>query len=345
MPASTRVLLAAAALVAAAAVACDHSPADTSPEAELPRAVQTISADDVRVHVEFLASDALRGRRTGAPGLTLAADYILAAFRAVGLESFLQRFPCTGVAESAWPANIVALLPGSDPVRRREWVVVTAHYDHMGVGLPDARGDSINNGADDNASGTAAVLALARAFARLGTRPARSIAFVAVSGEEQGFVGSAYFVAHRPAPIEEMVANINLDMLGRNPPGLLFLVGDTLSTLGAAAVAQLDQHRELGFVASGLSAADGTFFHSDQLAFAVGGVPGLMLHTGSHADLHRPSDEAALLDMDKVSRAARLTFYLIYAVAAAPTRPTWTVAGERILPYLKLPGGTCSAAP
>jgi len=334
-PRASPFLLAVAALAAAAG--CERSPSGAGDDAAaVARVVAGITPDAVGGHVAYLAGDALRGRLTPSPGLAAAADYIAGVFRAAGLApggdggSFLQPYPCAGVAASSWPANVVGLLPGSDRARTDEWVVLSAHYDHLGVGTPDARGDSIYNGADDNASGTAALLEAARAFAALPRRPARSIVFVAVSGEEQGLVGAAWFVAHRPAAIAELVADVNLDMVGRNSPELIFLVGDTLSTLGPVAAAQSAAHPELGFQPRSGSAADQVFFHSDQYAFATAGVPGLMLHTGTHTDLHRPSDEAQTLDIDKVARAARLAFYLTYAVASAPQPPAWTPAGERM---------------
>ncbi len=347
MPGHPRLLLAAAALAAAAAIACHDSPSAADADA-IGRVVAGITPADVAGDVAYLAGDALRGRLTPSPGLAAAADYIAAAFRAAGLDpggddgGFLQRFPCAGVVAAEWPANVVGLLPGSDSARRREWIVVSAHYDHVGVGRPDARGDSIYNGADDNASGTAALLEVARALAALPRAPARSLAFVAFSGEEQGFVGSTWFVGHSPLGVGQMVADVNLDMLGRNAPELIYFVGDTLSTLGGAA-GQAAAHRELGFQPLSGSAADQTFFHSDQIAFAVARIPALMLHTGVHPDLHKPSDEPAALDVDKVARAARLTFYLTSALASAPARPAWSPAGERVLPYLRPSSATCSA--
>jgi len=342
-----RLALAAASL-AAALGACDRTPTDAASEAAaVSRAVHGITQERVAAHVAFLASDAMRGRRTPGPDLAAAAAYIAAAFRAAGLVAggdsggFLQPYPCTGVVTADWPANVIGLLPGSDPARRVEWVVVSAHYDHVGVGTPDARGDSIYNGADDNASGTAALLEVARALAALPKRPARSVAFVAVSGEEEGLIGSAYFVAHRPPAVAQLIADVNLDMLGRNAPDVIYLVGDSLSTLGGVAAAQATAHPELGLRPRSLN--DATYLRSDQLSFAIARVPALFLHTGSHPDLHRPSDETGLIDSEKLSRAARLAFYLAYAVASDPARPAWTPQGERMLPLFQPIDATCSA--
>ncbi|HSH46870.1 MAG TPA: M20/M25/M40 family metallo-hydrolase, partial [Longimicrobiales bacterium] len=121
--------------------------------------------------------------------------------------------------------NVVGLLPGSDPELRDTYVVLTAHMDHIGVGAPDASGDSIYNGADDDASGTSALLEVAEAFAALGERPRRSLLFVAVSGEEKGLLGSRWFSDHPTVPEDDMVANLNMDMVGRNAPDSIVVIG------------------------------------------------------------------------------------------------------------------------
>ncbi len=342
---------AAAALAAAAclaATACCDAPAFTAVDpAALRVAAADITEPHVRAHVAWLADDRMRGRRTTSRELGLAADYIADQFQGAGLApggtggEFLQPYPCFELPAWSAESNVIALRRGSDPRRRGEWVVVSAHFDHVGVGRPDARGDSIYNGADDNASGTAALLEVARAFASLRSPPARSLAFVAVSGEEEGMVGSDWFVAHPPAAIGTMVANLNLDMLGRNAPDLLYLVGDTLSTLGDVAWSQLSAHPELGFVAR--SFHDETYRFSDQQSFAIAGTPALLLHAGSHPELHTPADELGLIDTDKVTRVARLALFIAATVADDARRPAWTPAGDRVRLTLRR-YSTCTAA-
>ncbi len=225
-----------------------------------------------------------------------------------------------------------------------EWVVVSAHYDHVGIGIPDATGDSIYNGADDNASGTAGLLGVAWAFAALGRAPARSVAFVAVSGEELGFVGSWYFVEQRAARMAHVVADINLDMLGRNAPAQVWAIGETLSSLGTTIRQEAERHPELGLVIQPEPQVPSTYQASDQVPFAAARIPAILLHAGSHADLHRPSDELSRLDTDKAARIARLAFRTAYAVASAPTVPTWTAVGDTALSHLRLYRGSCSTA-
>jgi len=135
------------------------------------------------------------------------------------------------VTRASTAPNVIGVLPGSDPAVRAEHVVVTAHMDHLGVGRP-VNGDSIFNGADDNASGTAAVLEIAQAFTRLDARPRRSLIFLAVSGEEEGLWGSGWYVAHPAAPLAQTVADFDMDMISRGWRDSVSVIGLDFSTLG-----------------------------------------------------------------------------------------------------------------
>src|SRR5690606_19369155 len=130
--------------------------------------------------------------------------------------------------------NVVAVVPGGARELRDTCVVFSAHFDHVGVNpnRPDATGDSIYNGADDNASGTSGLLEVARAFASLPKAPARSLVFLAVSGEEKGLLGSRYYSDNPTLPLEKIVANINVDMIGRNAPDSIVVIGQEYSSLG-----------------------------------------------------------------------------------------------------------------
>jgi hypothetical protein len=236
------------------------------------------------------------------------------------------RTPVTELA--AQVPNVVAVLPGSDPRLRDEYVVFSAHFDHVGVGTPDATGDSIYNGADDNASGTSAVLAIAAAFSALDRAPARSVMFVFVSGEEKGLLGSAHFVGNPPVPVSQMVANINLDMVGRNAPDTVVAIGQDYSSLGPAVQAVAARHPEIGLVvAPDLWPDEQLFFRSDHFNFAAVEVPAIFFTTGLHDDYHRPGDQAHLIDNGKVARIGRLLFRFAHQIAEAPQRPAWTAEG------------------
>jgi hypothetical protein len=224
--------------------------------------------------------------------------------------------------------NVVAILPGSDSALSREYIVFSAHIDHVGVGRPDETGDSIYNGADDDASGVSAVLEIAEAFAALERRPARSIMFVLVSGEEKGLLGSQYFVENPPVPVAQMVANINIDMIGRNAPDTVVAIGQDYSSLGPSIQAVAVAHPELGLtVAPDLWPEEQLFFRSDHFSFAANEVPAIFFTTGLHDDYHQPSDEPETIDNDKLTRIARLLFRYAHALANAPERPRWTPEG------------------
>lgn len=235
-------------------------------------------------------------------------------------------------AFEARPPNVVAIMPGSDPVLRDTYVVFSAHIDHDGVGAPDAKGDSIYNGADDDASGTAALIEVAQAFATLPVRPARSLIFVGVSGEEKGLLGSAHFARNPPVPVESMVANINIDMIGRNAPDTIVAIGQDYTSLGPLVQEVARAHPDLGLVvAPDLWPEEGLFLRSDHFNFARAGVPAIFFTSGLHEQYHQPSDEVELIDTDKLSRVARLIFYLGHAIATRADPPAWTEAGRAVM--------------
>jgi Zn-dependent M28 family amino/carboxypeptidase len=225
---------------------------------------------------------------------------------------------------------VAGILEGSDARLKDEYVVFSAHMDHLDVERPAVRGDSINNGADDNASGTTAVLELAEAFARLDPRPRRSMIFVTVSGEERGLWGSSAFTADPPVPMGQMVANVNLDMVGRNWKDSIVVIGRQHSDLGATLARVNAAHRELGMTAiDDLWPEERFFFRSDHYNFARLGVPALFFFNGVHEDYHKVSDEPAKIDAEKASRIVKLAFYLGLEVANAAQRPKWNPASYK----------------
>ncbi len=237
--------------------------------------------------------------------------------------------------------NVLGVLRGSDPVLKDQVVVYSAHHDHLGVGKPDARGDIIYNGALDNASGVAQVLAIAKAFMAMPERPRRTILFAVVTGEESNLLGSYFLVTHPPVPIERLVADINFDagnVHGRTRD--VAEIGKGLSTLdevlaGAAAM----QNR---VVTDDPFPDHGSYFRSDQLSFAKAGVPGLYFKAGVDfigrpadwgrttanewlkAHYHQPSDELTPdWNFDGLIEDTQLGFYVGLAVANADRPPIW----------------------
>jgi len=211
-------------------------------------------------------------------------------------------------------SNVMAVLPGSDPELRDEYVLVGGHYDHEGK---DPRNGDIYNGADDNASGTATVIAVAEAFAALPTPPARSLICLAFSAEEKGLLGSDWFARNPPVPLENIVAAINLDMVGRNDEGEISLVGrDMMPDFAAifdrfAARSGLTLNDDAGAGAG----------RSDNASLWLGGVPTMSLFSGTHEDYHEPSDTAGKIVPGKVQAVARLAFLVAHEIATGATTP------------------------
>lgn len=233
---------------------------------------------------------------------------------------------------SAKPPNVVAILEGSDPVLKNTYIIYSAHMDHVGVGRPNAQGDSIYNGADDDASGTSAVIEVAQAFASMKVRPRRSIIFLTVSGEEKGLFGSKYFTEHPPVPAHRIVADINIDMIGRNAPDTTVAIGQQYSSLGPTTQAVAKMHPELKLiVAPDLWPEESLFTRSDHFNFAMKKIPAIFFTSGLHKDYHQPSDEPATIDNDKLARTARLVFWLGHDLANNTTAPIWTKEGLSII--------------
>lgn len=220
--------------------------------------------------------------------------------------------------------NVVGILVGSDPVLRDEHLVFSAHMDHIGVGRANAEGDSINNGADDDASGTAGIMELAEAFAMLDPAPKRSLIFLTVSGEEKGLWGSEFFATQPPVPIDQIVANLNADMIGRNWTDTIVVIGREHSDLGVTLDRVNQRHPELNMTAiDDLWPEERFYFRSDHYNFARRGVPILFFFNGTHEDYHQRTDEVGKIDAEKESRVVRLLFYLGLEVANARERPRW----------------------
>jgi hypothetical protein len=286
------------------------------------------------------------GMEVAYPQIMLTQDAARRVFQAAGLsldeqwraaEGVTRAVPLAGVTASAVlpmelmdqgrAPNVVAILPGSDPVLRNEYVVLSAHMDHVGVGEP-VNGDSIYNGADDDASGTTGLLEVAQAFASLGVRPKRSIIFLHVSGEEKGLIGSQWFSDHPTVPLGQVVADVNVDMIGRNAADSVVVIGKDYSTLGAAANRLGRAHPELNLtLADDLWPEERFFFRSDHFNFARKEVPAIFFFSGVHPDYHRPSDEVEKIDTDKAARISRMVFYLVNEIANDPQRPQWDPAG------------------
>jgi hypothetical protein len=224
--------------------------------------------------------------------------------------------------QRATAPNLVAVLEGRDPRRRNEYVAVSAHLDHVGV--RPRRADSIFNGADDNASGVAGLLELAEAFTRREARPARSLLFLIPSGEEKGLWGSAYWVRHPTVQLGDVVADLNLDLIGRNWVDSVIVTGPEMSTLGETLQRVTARHPELRMApVADRWPEERIFYRSDHYNLALAGVPVLFFTSGTHTDYHQPTDAVGRIDTEKASRLVRYVFHISAAVANEPDRPRW----------------------
>ncbi|HZI18928.1 MAG TPA: M28 family peptidase [Pyrinomonadaceae bacterium] len=233
--------------------------------------------------------------------------------------------------------NVVGVVEGRDSRLKREYVALGAHYDHVGVGRA-VGGDSIYNGADDDGSGTTALLALAEAFSK-GKRPARSILFVWHAGEEKGLWGSEYFAKFPTVPLEQVVTQLNIDMIGRskragdtNPKNRMLTGPEEIYVIGSKMMST-----ELGELSEAVNAAylgirfnyhydqpndpERLFYRSDHYNYARNGVPIIFYFDGIHEDYHQPSDHADKIDYQKMERVTRTIFITASELANRPTRP------------------------
>ena len=223
--------------------------------------------------------------------------------------------------------NVVAVVPGRDPALRGQFVAFGAHYDHLGV-LPAVNGDSIANGADDDGSGSVTLLALARALHD--APPRRSVLFVWHTGEEKGLYGSEWFTDHPTVSLDSVVAQLNADMIGRNAPDSLYVVGPIAAPGG--------QSRVLGAVVDSVNALlprpfafdrtwdspdhpEQIYYRSDHYSYARRGVPIVFFTSGLHKEYHTVADEPATIDYAKLAHVAQLMFETAEALGDRRTRP------------------------
>ena len=286
------------------------------------------------------------------PILITAQDVVATLMESAGIEAGTDGYPTgdTGLTldleadynvETVMSENVVALVEGSDPLLRDEVVVISAHLDHVG---DDGDGpDTIYNGADDDGSGTVSMLEIAEAFrlaAEAGQGPRRSVLFLHVSGEEKGLLGSAYYTDREPLmPIEDTVANLNIDMIGRYDPERGFETTDYVYIIGGDLISQ-DLHDlnarvndETGtdlFLSDRFNSPDDPnqfFRRSDHWNFGKYDVPFIFYFTGTHEDYHGVGDSADKIDYDRMARIARLIFGTAWELANQDERPAVSGVG------------------
>jgi len=313
--------------------------------AELP---PVFSRGALAKHVAWLAAPEREGRGIGTAGLDAAAEYIAEQFRAIGLKpggdngTYFQSFVSSRSPDGAPVTlrNVIGVLPGVKPELAGQAALLTAHYDHLGFGWPDVHaGDEgrLHPGADDNASGVAVLLELAKVLAG-GAPPQRALLFVAFTGEEAGRLGSLHYVDHPPFELAKTIGVINLDTVGRLGAGKVSVI--------AAGTASEWQHifRGAGFTTGieGTMIAD-ALESSDQKSFIDRGVPAVQIFTGPHADYHRPGDTADTVDAAGLVRVATYVKEAIAYLGERAEPLTATISGQAAAAPAAAPGGPSAA--
>lgn len=311
-----------------------------------------VDAPDLQRHVTYLASDELGGRGTPSPGLDKAADYIASEFEKIGVlpgngRSYFQEAEWTGRTDKgAKVRNVIGIIRGSDPELTNTYVVVSAHYDHLGTRPNVAGDDKIYNGANDDASGVSGMIEIAEALKE--AKPKRSVIFLGWYGEEHGMVGSRYYVANPLYSLKNTVANINLEQIGRTDDtegarvsaismtGFEFSsIGKTFGKIGAEMSVPVTGHPKNSGV---------YFFASDNVSFAVAGIPAHTLCTAfQFPDYHRPNDTADKLDYSNMEKIVRMAAAGVLAIANDAKAPEWDRSHKAVEKYVeasdKLKGG------
>jgi Zn-dependent M28 family amino/carboxypeptidase len=300
--------------------------------------METITTDELKTHLYIVASDDMEGRETGSAGQKRAGVYLIDQYLKNGISfpkvanSFYQPIPASylnakrddGLSDSE---NIWAFIEGSE--KPQEVVVVSAHYDHVGV-----KNGDVYNGADDDGSGTVALLEIAEAFEiakKEGHGPKRSILFLHVTGEEHGLHGSRYYSENPIFPLANTITDINIDMIGRRDTfhpdsnNYVYLIGaDRLSSdLHNICLAANDKYTQMNLDFKYNDPMDPNHFYerSDHYNFAKNGVPSVFLFNGVHADYHQKSDTPDKIEYDALAKRAQLAFTIAWELANRENRP------------------------
>lgn len=311
----------------------------TFAQSPIERALNTINRSSAEATINFLASDELQGREAGFHGSRVTSEYIVSLLQWMGVsplaESYFQPFDAyrkerqkkgrlevhpdsiaklkQEVHQKLSMRNVLGMIPGKNT---KEYVIVGAHFDHLGID-PALDGDQIYNGADDNASGVSAVLQIARAFLASGQQPERNVIFAFWDGEEKGLLGSKYFVQTCPF-LSQIKGYLNFDMIGRNnkpqqPKQVVYfytaahpVFGDWLKEDIRKYSLQLEPDYR---------AWENPIGGSDNGSFAKVGIPIIWYHTDGHPDYHQPSDHADRLNWDKIVEITKASFLNMWKMA------------------------------
>lgn len=300
--------------------------------------MERLSKEELVKHLTIISGDEMEGRKTGEKGQKKAANYIRDFYKSIeikplpGTEDYYQHVPSEAMQRMFSPKlndseNVIAYIKGTE--KPDEYIVLSAHYDHVGI----ANGE-IYNGADDNGTGTTALLELARTLQiahKNGNGPKRSIVFLHCTGEEYGLHGSRFFVNSKILPLENIVANLNVDMIGRrdfnyetSENEYIYLVGsDRLSTeLHDLSEAMNKKYTKLhlDYTYNENNHPEMIYYRSDHYNFAKFGIPVIFYYSGEHADYHKPTDTFDKIDFEQMLKRTQLIFVTTWELANRPER-------------------------
>jgi hypothetical protein len=325
------------------------------PKVDIPKLTDPATPQSVRALLSVIAADSMEGRAVWSPGSHRAAKFIAEQMRKIGLvpggdSGYFQKIPGALQANGrvqrlpnlsdldTVPAdrrrvtvNVVGLIPGKGWNGPDSTILVDAHFDHIGMagsgGCPPSGEDTICNGADDDASGTVAVLEIARLIKRIGRQPSRTLVFATTTGEEAGLVGTRFYIDHPVRPLNSMAANLEIEMIGRPDTiavgaGRAWLTGFERSSMG-----ETFQFNGLPIVAD-MRPSQGFFRRSDNIAFAQMGIPAHTLSSFNlHTDYHHATDDVSKVDFNHMSTLINISARAVWVLSEAPA-PQWYPGGR-----------------
>ncbi|MBK1896387.1 M28 family metallopeptidase [Chryseobacterium paridis] len=301
-------------------------------------AYNEIKLDDLKKNLYVIASDEMEGRDTGSPGQKKAGEYMINFYKEHGISfpkalgSYYQKVPSTFMQQRGGrnlpdSENILAFIEGSE--KPDEIVVVSGHYDHVGT-----KNGVVYNGADDDGSGTVAVMEIAKAFQsakKAGNGPKRSVLFLHVTGEEHGLFGSEYYTDNPVFPLANTVVDLNIDMIGRDDPenrgkSYVYVIGSEMLSSQLKVINEAANRKtnnlELNYRYDDPNDPDRLYYRSDHYNFAKNNIPVAFFFDGIHEDYHKPTDDVEKIDFSLLQKRAQLVFTIAWEIANRPERIT-----------------------
>jgi Zn-dependent M28 family amino/carboxypeptidase len=307
--------------------------------------IKSITKESLKTNLYVIASDEMEGRDTGTKGQKKAGNYLISQYTKAGISfpegaaDFYQRIPSASLSSRRNgnlpdSENIWAFIKGSE--KPEEVLVISAHYDHIGI-----KNGEIHYGADDDGSGTVAVLEIAKAFQKAkeeGHGPKRSILFLHVTGEEHGLLGSKYYSENPLFPIANTITDINIDMIGRRDDlhkdsnDYVYIIGSDYLSSDLYTICE-DANKNfvninLDYTFNDRNDPNRFYYRSDHYNFAKKGIPSVFLFNGVHADYHKPTDTPDKIEYDALAKRAQLAFVIAWELANRDNRPVVDKSGN-----------------